>query len=495
MKTSSMKGILALCVLMVLMASSIGLHADTYDPATNLLTIPWVQAGSATYSNVIVDPGIDYRVITFLAVGDSGGESLITADNYDPVNKLLTIPIVSVTGSQTYENVTVQLGNTFQVVSVGSCIDCSNSGGTASNVAPLLVDNGPIFQGQPLGTINTAFTSVTVCQSGTNNCQTFDHIAVDTGSSGFRVISSPLVASLNLTVVTNAQNDVAECAQFIDGYTWGTVKLADVKIAGEFASNIPIQIIGDNAYPVPSDCSSSGPSENTVDTFGANGIIGIANYVYDCGAVCANQPIPGTYYSCSGTGCQAIAAPLSQQVPNPVAFFSWDNNGTVIQLPAVPAQGAANVAGSLIFGIGTESNNHLESARIFTLDSTSGTLTTTFNGQILSSSFVDSGSNGIFFNDNSIPVCPDGNYCPLQPLALTATNQGQNDISDAVGFSVVNIDNLLNNPNLTAFSNLAYYTATTDSFDWGLPFFYGRSVFTAIENRNAVGAIGPYVAY
>jgi hypothetical protein len=32
-------------------------------------------------------------------------------------------------------------------------------------------------------------------------------------------------------------------------------------------------------------------------------------------------------------------------------------------------------------------------------------------------------------------------------------------------------------------------------FDWGLPFFYGRSVFTAIEGQAAGSAVGPYYAY
>jgi len=34
-----------------------------------------------------------------------------------------------------------------------------------------------------------------------------------------------------------------------------------------------------------------------------------------------------------------------------------------------------------------------------------------------------------------------------------------------------------------------------DSFDLGLPFFYGRNVYTAIENLSAGGVAGPYFAY
>jgi hypothetical protein len=32
-------------------------------------------------------------------------------------------------------------------------------------------------------------------------------------------------------------------------------------------------------------------------------------------------------------------------------------------------------------------------------------------------------------------------------------------------------------------------------FDFGLPFFYGRSVFTAIEGKSAGSQIGPFYAY
>jgi hypothetical protein len=33
------------------------------------------------------------------------------------------------------------------------------------------------------------------------------------------------------------------------------------------------------------------------------------------------------------------------------------------------------------------------------------------------------------------------------------------------------------------------------SFDWGLPFFYGKSVYVAIDGMTAGSAIGPYNAY
>jgi hypothetical protein len=33
------------------------------------------------------------------------------------------------------------------------------------------------------------------------------------------------------------------------------------------------------------------------------------------------------------------------------------------------------------------------------------------------------------------------------------------------------------------------------SFDWGLPFFFGRTVFTAIEGMSTPGGTGPYFAF
>jgi hypothetical protein len=34
-----------------------------------------------------------------------------------------------------------------------------------------------------------------------------------------------------------------------------------------------------------------------------------------------------------------------------------------------------------------------------------------------------------------------------------------------------------------------------NSFDFGVPFFFGRTVYTAIEGRPAGGVGGPYVAF
>ena len=55
----------------------------------------------------------------------------------------------------------------------------------------------------------------------------------------------------------------------------------------------------------------------------------------------------------------------------------------ILQLPAIDATGAASATGYLVFGIGTENNNALNGAGIYTVDG-SGNFSTTFGGSVLS---------------------------------------------------------------------------------------------------------------
>jgi hypothetical protein len=188
--------------------------------------------------------------------------------------------------------------------------------------------------------------------------------------------------------------------------------------------------------------------------------------------------------------------PLEQQAQNPVWRFATDNNGVAIQLPTVPSSGAVSVNGSLVFGIGTRANNALGTASVFTLDGI-GNFTTIFQNKSYPESFIDSGSNGIFFLDAAtagIATCRGSTdfYCPTAPLSLQATNRGQNGTSGSISFNVASADALFNSPNY-AFSNLA--GPNQGAFDWGLPFFFGRIVFTAIEQQTTPSGAGPYFAY
>ncbi len=363
---------------------------------------------------------------------------------------------------------------------------------TGSNVQAITVNAGPAGN-----YANGAFTSVTVCSPGTSTCQTIDGVLVDTGSSGLRLLSSALTISLPQQNASTG-NPVYECLPFVIGYTWGPVQTADIEMAGEKASSVPIQVIGGSA-PASSPCyNNPGGNSDTLDALGANGIVGVGNFPQDCGDSCATtgSSNPNLYYECPSSGCIVVGESLTQQVQNPVALFSTDNNGVIIELPSVSAP-EASLSGSLVFGIGTQSNNGLNGATVYPVDD-DGNFVTTFNSAKYDESFIDSGSNGFFF-PSSIPPCSDLDddfYCPSSTENLSATNAGYNGTpTGTVDFSVANADDLFNNnPNAFVFGQLAG-PSTISSFDWGLPFFYGRNVYTAIYGRTTPAGNGPYWAY
>jgi hypothetical protein len=370
-----------------------------------------------------------------------------------------------------------------------------------ANVQSVSVTAGP--SNDTSTDINTMFTSVTVCVPGsTTQCQTIDNIEVDTGSFGLRLLSSVLTVNLPVQPTTGG-NSLVECTEFADGYSWGPVALADVQISGEKASSVPVQVIGSSSFPtVPADCADQGMgnAEDSVAAFGANGLLGVGVFVQDCGPACAATAETAAYYSCSQTACVSTTASLATQVTNPVALFATDNNGVIIELPAVPAQGAPTATGSMIFGIDTQTNNKSGNQTVLTVDPNFGHFTTSFNGQSLTESFLDTGSNGLYFNDDSIPQCTDqsfsGFYCPSSTESLGATMQGQNGVSIAVTFSVASAETLASDePTYLAFPSLAGTTTLTSTFDWGLPFYYGRTVYTAIDGASTSVGTGPYVAF
>jgi len=399
---------------------------------------------------------------------------------------------------------------------------------TLTNFTTLTVDGGPTaLTTNPNGYLddNIAFVSVTICAPGsTTNCQTIDHVQVDTGSTGLRILASVITPSLLSAMPTETDansNPVGECFGYVDGYTFGSVRQADFQIGGEQVANMPFQAIGDTGAfsTVPSSCSSGGgTNENTLLALGANGIIGIGIMATDCDTACtvAGGYAAATYYDCPSSGCASIisraastTAPF-QQLPNPVAAMSVDNNGTIMSLPTSPTAGEATMTGTLYFGIGTQTNNGLGSATVLTTTTStnpngSGLITVNFNNAVLSNSFIDSGSNLYVFADTALPTCTQANYtdyyCPTSPVTLSTTLVGTNGTSVAASIVINNAYTFFDSNNAvvpgiggspTSFNQSTVYP---QSFDLGLPFFYGRNVYTAIENKTAGSAIGPYFAY
>lgn len=365
---------------------------------------------------------------------------------------------------------------------------------TLANVQPITVTTAPGL------TRNMLTTSVTVCAPGTSNCATIDNIQVDTGSHGLRVLASALPASMSLGAVTpgtssggssNTGTTSAECAVFGGGFTWGTVRLADVRMAGQLAGSVPIQLIADPAVPTtPADCAATGSPMQSSTALHSNGILGVGLFAADCGSGCANAALPRWYYACTDGTCAASAQPVASQVTNPVSRFALDNNGVVIDLPDVPDAGAVSVTGSMIFGIDTQSNNTV-GATVLKANSQSGFVTTTIDGTNFTRSYIDSGSNAVFFSSADLTQCGYW-YCPASPQTKSASVAGSDGAARPVTFTVANSRNLFSSVNY-AFDNLA--GIASNSFGWGLPFFFGRRVFTAIASRATTAGSGPYFAF
>jgi hypothetical protein len=367
----------------------------------------------------------------------------------------------------------------------------------APNTVAVVVDRGVA------NIINIPTITVSICApNSTTNCVTVDHVLLDTGSFGVRIVNSALGSlASSLPIQSVAGGQLAECTHFADGFTWGTTRTATVKVSGEVAVNIPIQVIGDLPdSTVPATGCVNGAAENTADQLGAKGIIGIGVAPYDCGVACsdpANAPDFSNYYACpNGANCTRTVAPLAQQVQNPVPHFPVDNNGVIVQMAPISNNGAASANGTVVFGIGTQSNNGNGASQTYTTNVSGDLVNSSFAGSTIKA-FFDSGSNGYFFPDSTLPAC-GGNlasfYCPSSAQTRTVTLVGANGATGSATANIVSAQTLLSNGTNYAFNNLAGQIGSLADFDLGLPFFYGRHVYYGMD-LTASGGAQPFVAF
>jgi hypothetical protein len=389
-----------------------------------------------------------------------------------------------------------------------------NSGNSGNATPPATGDNTvPVSVDASTGNVNRLLASVTVCVPGAQSaqvasqCVSVDKMLVDTGSTGVRIAARALpTLARQLLTQAGAVDDpvgsapIVECMPFASGFTWGSVKRADITIGSKTASNIPIQLISDGAFAVPDDCVAHGGGDMgaALDAMGVNGILGIDNFTSDS-ADAVTTAIPGNYYYCpSQNRCISTRVQASQEVMNPVAGFARDNNGTVIRLPAVPAGGQASVTGLLVFGVGTQPNNALPANATVVAVDKYGTFTTQYQGRVFNRSAIDSGTLSYAFPDSAIPVSAAGLYTPTGTLNLSATIDPTNGKGSPLQmpFSVGNAASLMAS-GYAAFNNIGQYFSNSHNnmFLWGLPFFYGRDVYTVIGNAKVGNQTGPFVAF
>ncbi|MBV9145068.1 MAG: DUF3443 family protein, partial [Acidobacteria bacterium] len=170
-------------------------------------------------------------------------------------------------------------------------------GSTVANSVTMMVDAGPAeLLAANQEDEDLAFISVQICAPGsTTNCQTLDHVQVDTGSQGLRVaseiVNSTLMAALQQQ--TSGSNSVSECVSFGDmSFIWGPVMSGvDIHIGGEVAKNVPIQLTS-SAVPPAAAANAGCPATQTgqivtAADLGANAILGLGLFRQDCGGGCA----------------------------------------------------------------------------------------------------------------------------------------------------------------------------------------------------------------
>jgi hypothetical protein len=366
------------------------------------------------------------------------------------------------------------------------------------NSTPIVVDGFPCAVAGGVGIVNVPqrpYISVKICApNSTTNCQIVDHVLLDTGSTGLRIASSALLPNLQpgatglpLVAGSNSAVTLAECETYVDSYVYGPLVNVDVYIAGESAKNTTMQVFGSSGFVVPPGCSSVGGTEtNTVQTFGANGLMGVnldtldAALFFDCQSASVGSCVPNSAYA---------------GMPNIVTKFASDNNGVVISLPAIDASGATNVvSGTLLFGVSTQTNNTpvWPTLTLITVNNTDNYNFGSFSAQIGGnwySAYLDSGTEQIYFNDTGdaglVPCSTDavsiyaGLYCPTgaQSLSFNVTDYGSKSILGILPVSIVNPANL--NSNAIAYNNLGGPISSSSTLDQeialGLATFFGHT--------------------
>jgi hypothetical protein len=367
--------------------------------------------------------------------------------------------------------------------------------GGPNNLGCTTVDLGPAGNDA-----DVLFVTITVCVPGSSNCQTIDHVSVDTGSAGLRILASQLNNLALPEEMSGTGSPLGNCVTFADNsYVWGPVVTADVQIAGEKATSVPTQIIippnSSNFPNVPTSCNRGGLADDTTATLGANALIGVSVFRQDCGPACSTGTTQHVYFSCPNSGCSEIAAPLLSQLQNPVWMFPQDNNGLLVTLPAIPDAGTTTANGNITFGIGTQSNNALGSATVVYTTNNQGNFTATYSNKSYIG-YIDSGSNGLYLLDAATLGIADctglyaGWYCPASTTSFTFTNTGANSASGPVTIKIGNADTLFSNLNFAAYDDIG--GSNPGTVDYGLPFFFGRTIFVGIEGQSSNGTFWAY---
>ncbi len=308
------------------------------------------------------------------------------------------------------------------------------------------------------GSVNTPMVTLTVCVPNTTTCEDVPNILVDLGSTGLR-LSHTLSISSQLPQESENGGAITECYLFVSGYNYGPVVTATVTL-GNQPVTVPVQI-SNSALSAPSSCTQKGPSAPFEPAI--NGILGVL-FPQD-------DTLDGLYYE-GGSGPTTVSTSLVVQ--NPVFQMpSPENNGVLLSGfgTVSQTQGAPTVSGLITFGTGGTSG-------LTQLDTnTEGYITARYNNSNLTA-FFDSGSNGWFIDNSSIPPCPStssfaGFFCG-SATNQSATLTGTTGSSVTLTFSIESAKTLFATGNQD-FSSLG--GPFSGYFDAGFPaFLYGYTI-------------------
>jgi hypothetical protein len=382
----------------------------------------------------------------------------------------------------------------------------------SGNSSTLVVDGFPCVNGGGAGQINvpnTPYVSVKICApASTTNCQIIDHVSVDTGSSGLRIVASALQSSLQpgpgglpLVTTNGGASTLTECEAYVSSYVYGPVVNADVYVAGKLVSGTSMQVLGATNYTAPASCSQQGgTATETTSTFGANGLIGLSFDLADNYAL---------YYDCTGpSGLTCSPNESYAGIPNTASQFDADNNGVLISLPAVASSGSTTeVDGLLVFGIGTQANNTPSSSAVSLANDSNFndpnylTFNATSDGS-WTTAYLDTGTDAVYFQDPALAQCSSSGayavyFCPASTanVVFSLANYGSTTSAYALDYSVVDPSTIGYAMSVLAASNVAgpastEVTTSDQTIAFGLSTHFGRNIYVLFNGMTGKGLTG-----
>ena len=270
-----------------------------------------------------------------------------------------------------------------------------------NNVQPIQVTSGPANN-----TVNGLYTSVTICVPGTSSCQTIDGVQVDTGSVGLRLLTSPV--TLPLPPVNDWQRPPDRQLRHVRGLvlhlgTGRDRRRADGRREGGLGAH-PAHRRRRLPRTRPPPAATAGRPPHTAAALSANGLLGVGVFRQDCGPACSGGASPAA----AGV-LQLLRARSARRRRVPAAASSRTRCGCSPRTTTAcssrcrpsPRRDAPHRLRALSSSASARRPTTASGPRGSTRPTTAGNFSTTFEGNVYSSSYLDTGSNGLFFLDSS----------------------------------------------------------------------------------------------